>query len=43
MQDSDSVMNLIVKADVLMHGLLMALLMMVTEQDPAKLDQAVQT
>jgi hypothetical protein len=43
MQDCDSAMNLIVEADVLMRGLFVALLKMVMEQDPAMLDQAVQT
>jgi hypothetical protein len=41
-QDYDSAMNLIVEADVLTRGMLVALLTMVTEQDPARLDQAVQ-
>ncbi len=42
-QDYDSAMNLIVEVDVLTHSLFVALLKMVTEQDPAMLDQAVQT
>jgi hypothetical protein len=42
-QDYDSAMNLIIEANVLTRGLLVALLKMVTEQDPAKLDQPVQT
>ncbi len=43
MQDYDLAMNLIIEADVLMRGLLVVLLTMVTEQDPARLDQAVRT
>jgi hypothetical protein len=37
LQDYDSAMNLIVEADVLTRGLLVALLKMVTEKDPARL------
>jgi len=43
MQDYDLAMNLIVEADILMRGLFVASLKMVMEQDPAMLDQAVQT
>jgi hypothetical protein len=43
MQDYDSAMNRIVKVDVLTRGLFVALLKMAAEQDPAMLDQAVQT
>jgi hypothetical protein len=42
-QDYDLAMNLIVEADVLTRSLLVALLKMVTVQDPAMLDQVVQT
>ena len=42
-QDYDLATNLIVEADVLTRSLLVALLKMVTVQDPARLDQVVQT
>jgi hypothetical protein len=42
-QDYDLVMNPIVEADVLTLCLLVALLKMVTEQDPTRLYKVVQT